>query len=101
MNKLIKIALITLALTTVSACSGTASLIGSPPVFVGAEVPDSVRRCLPEPDRLVGDFTQRDVAAYIVKLRHARNNCAANLAAVDNILIQQEQLALLAQATTE
>lgn len=98
MNTLIKLTGAVLFITFLSACSGSASLIGSPPVVIGAQVPDALRRCLPEPERLVGDFTQQDVAVYIVKLRHARNNCAANLAAVDNILIQQEQLALLAQA---
>lgn len=78
-----------------SACSPGARI--NPTSFVGASVPVALRSCSGEPARLEGDFTQRDVAAYIVRLRAAHADCSGNLAAVDQILNNYEQ-ALLERA---
>ncbi len=94
----LKAIVVVVGILFVAACSSASGLQGSPPVFIGAEIPSALRRCLAEPAKLTGDFTQKDVAVYISQLRFARSNCAANLSAVDNLLIQQETLALLAMA---
>ena len=82
-------------LFAVSACSTTAI---APTTFVGYSVPAPLRQCADEPARLTGEFTQRDVAVYLVKLRAAHLDCSGNLAAVDEILTKVEQ-ELASQAT--
>lgn len=51
------------------------------------EVPVSLRHCLTSPAKPKGEYTQRDVALYIVKLNASRNDCAYRLSAVDKLLI--------------
>jgi hypothetical protein len=65
---------------------------------VSAPVPPALRDCADAPASLTGEFTQRDVAVYIVKLRGAYQDCHDNLAAVDKILSDVER-ELLSRAT--
>jgi len=80
----------------VSACSSTR--LPQPTQFITAPVPAALRSCAAAPASLTGEFTQRDVAVYIVKLRGAYQDCHDNLAAVDQILSDVER-ELLARAT--
>ena len=81
--------------TRLSAALLAISLAGcavTPPIteFVSADVPTSIRSCSNEPARLTGDFTQRDVAIYIVKLRAAWEECYNDLGALNEILTNLE-----------
>jgi len=55
------------------------------------EVPVGLRHCLTSPAIPKGDYTQRDVAFYIIKLRTSRNDCASKLSAVDKLLINYRE----------
>jgi hypothetical protein len=46
--------------------------------------------CSAAPARLTGEFTQKDVAVYIVKLRNALSDCQGNLASVSQIVRETE-----------
>jgi hypothetical protein len=89
---------VVLSALSLSACSQT--FTPQPTSFVGPNVPKALRTCAGKPAPLTGEFTQRDVAVYIVKLRDAHSDCYGNLAAVDQILSNVER-ELLARATTE
>jgi hypothetical protein len=94
-----------LFLTTLSAILLIVSLSGcaTPPTrteFITTDVPVSVRTCAYEPALLKGDFTQKDVAIYIEKLRAAWRECYNDLGAVNEILDNLEA-ELKAQAKKE
>lgn len=76
-----------LVTVSLSACGTTGTT-----VFVQQDIPNSIRHCANEPARLTGDFTQKDVAVYIEKLRAAWKECHNDLATVDRILTEQEQV---------
>ena len=50
------------------------------------DVPDYLLTCDPEPELPEGEYTQRTVAGYIVRLHNAGQSCRGNLAAVKGLL---------------
>lgn len=54
------------------------------------EVPESLLKCLPEPEAKTAWTKQRQVALYLVKLSEAGEDCRLKLAAVKKILDGQE-----------
>lgn len=45
-----------------------------------------IRTCSEAPELPTGDYTQREVAEYIVRLESAHTDCQNNLRAVDSFL---------------
>lgn len=55
------------------------------------DVPVGLRHCIASPRVPKGQYTQRDVASYVVKLKASRDDCAYKLKSVDELLIENEQ----------
>lgn len=76
-------------LLAISACSSTQPI--QPTSFINYQVPAPIRSCGAQPARLTGEFTQRDVAVYIVRLRAWGEGCAGNLSAVNQVITNAER----------
>ena len=77
MNRLIPLVLIGVIL---SACAGTKNtLLSVRKENVLIEPPASIMECPPAPAPPTGEYTQRDVAAYISKLYEAHQICGTSM----------------------
>lgn len=56
------------------------------PLIYTVEVPEALRNCSPLPQRPTGDYTQRDVAAFIKRLEAARKDCKMKLKELGNLV---------------
>ena len=78
---------LSLALT---ACAPTRSV--APEVSVQAQpIPKSLRSCKPLPEKLSGQFKEREAARYVVNLESTAIDCKNNLAATDKLLTEYEK----------
>ncbi len=78
----------------VAGCSPSVQRV---PTFISPNVPQALLTCKAMPPEPTGEFTQRDVAVYIVNARAAHRSCSGNLAAV-NKQLQMIEIELLEQA---
>ena len=77
---------LSLALT---ACSTTQ--INRNVSVISPDVPPDLLDCAVRPDKPFGQFTQKDVSRYLVKLEDAHADCKGNLSAVTKIVTEFKQ----------
>lgn len=56
------------------------------------QVPESLLKCMPEPEAKAAWTTQRQVALYLVRLAEAGEDCRLKLAAVKRVMILRTEL---------
>lgn len=67
--------------------TGCATKEGLPTVrYIKPDIPAGLLTCDPAPSVPPGEFTQRDVARYVVGLHASGDDCRVKLAAVSNIV---------------
>lgn len=71
-------------LLVLTACSTTQ--VNRNVSVIAPDVPPDLLDCAVRPDKPLGQFTQKDVARYLVKLEGAHEDCKGNLGAVKKIL---------------
>lgn len=55
---------------------------------IAPDVPADILDCAVRPDKPFGQFTQKDVSRYLVKLEDAHADCKGNLGAVKKIVTE-------------
>ena len=55
---------------------------------IAPDVPADLLDCAVRPDKPFGQFTQKDVARYLVKVEDAHADCKGNLGAVKKIITE-------------
>lgn len=73
-----------LSAASLTGCSRLAPMLTEVLRVQPPQAPLSLRQCLPRPDPPTGDYTQRDVAAFIVRLDERGEDCASHLQALDD-----------------
>ena len=58
---------------------------------ISPDVPADLLDCAVRPDKPFGQFTQKDVSRYLVKLEDAHADCKGNLGAVKKIVTEFKQ----------
>ena len=58
---------------------------------ISLDVPADLLDCAVRPDKPFGQFTQKDVSRYLVKLEDAHADCKGNLGAVKKIVTEFKQ----------
>lgn len=70
-----------------SGCGSTTNTI----VADGPKIPKSLLECSVEPKKPKGEFTQREVAVYILRLQAALRDCKGDLRSIRKILKSYEK----------
>jgi len=72
----------------IALCVGLTACGKPDPIEIGpSSLPESLMNCKDAPQKPAGDYTQRDVGAYIVDLHEAHADCKTRLDAVRRALV--------------
>lgn len=64
------------------------------PLIYTVEVPQALRSCAGLPKRPVGEYTERDVAEFIIRLNAARKDCKIKLKELVDLIERQNANAI-------